>query len=409
MAYFPRIKTEYADSPSTDAFGRARSAHPVTLFDSKLTHDSRTLLWNELYTSNATGSYSSLRASLTLSSSATVGSRALRQSRQRIAYQPGKSLFFITTQVFGTPTNGVIKRVGMYDDRNGVFFENNSQNINVVLRSSVTGQIVDHAISQSVWNLDKLDGTGVSRHRLDISKAQIIATDFQWLGVGRVRVGFDVSGSIVYCHEFLNSNISSSVYMSTPDLPMRYEVINSSSSEVGTLEQICTSVISEGGYDPKNLQFSADRGVNTLTNVTNVGLMPIISIRLRQSHTGSRVLPTSTTTMCTSNTQNGYRWALVLNPSVGPVDNASWVGVTSSSIEYDISRNSTNVLTGGIILASGYGSAATDASNMLEFDSMLPLGSFAPNDGSDQLVLAAQVVGGTIEQFLGSIMWHEFT
>jgi len=408
MAYFPRIRTEYADSPSVDAFGRARQSEPVTLFDSKLTQDDRSLLWNKQFTLNATGSYSPFRSSYTLISSTTIGSHALRQSRQRVAYQPGKSLFCITTQVFGTPTDGVTKRVGLYDDKNGIFVENSSQNINVVLRSYVTGQVVEQVISQSAWNLDKLDGTGVSRHRLDITKAQLIATDIQWLGVGRVRVGFEVSGSIVYCHEFLNSNVSSSVYMTTPDLPIRYEIVNESASTTGTLEQICTSVMSEGGYDPKNLQFSADRGINTLSGVTNAGLYPLISIRVKQAYTGSRIVPATNTTICTSNTQNGYRWALIMNPQVGPIDNASWVSVTSSSVEYDISRNSTNVLTGGIMLASGYGSSATDSANMLEYNTLLPLGTYI-NDGSDQIVLAVQVVGGTTEQFLGSIIWHEFS
>ena len=407
MSYFPRIKIEYADSPAVDAFSRLRTSQPTTLFDSKQTTDNRPLYWADKFSLNASSSYTNNRASTILTASSTVGSTAIRQSKMRAAYQPGKSLFCITTHVFGASVSGIRKRVGLFDDRNGVFLEDNGGSINIVMRSSVTGTPVDQTVSQSAWNVDKLDGSGASGTSLNLAKSQLTVIDLQWLGVGRVRVGFEVSGSITYCQNFDGANLSSSVYMSSPNLPVRYEISNIGAAVSGTLEQICSTIQSEAGYEPHNFIFSADRGVSALTGVTNAALYPVLSIRPKSSQTGSFIIPVHGSIFCTSNAANGFRWAVVLNPRVGPIDNASWTNVLSSSVEYDISRNSQNALTGGILLASGYGVTPSDLSTVSVLESMRSLG--ADIDGNtDQVVLVAQVIGGTTESFVGSLSWKEF-
>ena len=79
----------------------------------------------------------------------------------------------------------------------------------------------------------------------------------QWLGVGRVRVGFNINGVIYYAHYFNNANNLGSVYMSTPNLPVRYEVSSTGGSV--TLDQICCTVQSEGG----NSQMGTIRSINS--------------------------------------------------------------------------------------------------------------------------------------------------
>ena len=403
MTYFPKTQIELADGHSVDAFGRLRTGIPVTLFDDKQVTSIRDLLWTYRFISNATASFDRFRASSVLTASSTIGSRVVKQTKNAFNYQPGKSLTVDMSFVFGPPSVGHRKRIGYFNDLNGIYVEDNSGNKNICIRSSVTGVPVNQVITQSNWNLDKLDGTGPSGVTLDFSKGQIFHIDMQWLGTGRVRTGFEINGVNIFAHQFLHSNVSSSVYMSNPNLHIRAEIENLSSVTTGTLEQICCTVISEGGYNAEGVQRSANRNVTTQTGVTNAYFSPIISIRIGTNFTGSTIRPAAAQVLCT--TTANYLWAVFYNPSFG-ADAASWVVVPSSSVEYDVSRAGTNALTGGLMIASGYGTNTIDVAEA-SFLSALSLGSSI--DGvSDQFVLAAKVVGGTTEQFLGAVSWKEY-
>jgi hypothetical protein len=116
--------------------------------------------------------------------------------------------------------------VGYYDDSNGLFVELQDSTINFVLRSTKTGVVTEDRISQSNWNIDPLNGSGPSGITLDITKAQILFIDFEWLGVGTVRVGFVIDGKIYYANYFNHANIIDSTYMKTATLPISYEIKN---------------------------------------------------------------------------------------------------------------------------------------------------------------------------------------
>ena len=52
---------------------------------------------------------------------------------------------------------------------------------------AVVSKTIDTRISQSQWNLDKMDGTGPSGYNLDLSKMQMFFIDYAWYGAGTVR------------------------------------------------------------------------------------------------------------------------------------------------------------------------------------------------------------------------------
>jgi hypothetical protein len=101
------------------------------------------------------------------------------------------------------------------------------------------------------WNGDKLDGTGPSGYYLNLARVQIFWSDIEWLGVGNVRCGFVINGEFIICHTFQCANQAGNtkVYMETAILPVRYEIENTdTTADASTLKQICSTVISEGGY-----------------------------------------------------------------------------------------------------------------------------------------------------------------
>ena len=398
----------YGDSASIDAFARLRVSNPVTIFENKQVYDKQPLIWSELTTSGGAITYNTGRASCSLTTNGSNGSTAIRQTKQRINYQPGKSLLIFATFVMGASKSNVRKRVGYFDENNGIYFEQTQAaptGLRFVIRDSINGP---DAVEQPDWNLDPLDGSGPSGIDLKVEKSQIMIIDIEWLGVGRVRVGFVINGLPVYAHEFLHANITSGVYMGTPNLPIRYEITNTDVGETGSLEEICATAISEGGYTQLGILRSANRGTSARGIISANGMVPLVSLRLKSAYVGATVLPIDFSIISSGATN--YLWALIMNPTVAGVDAASWTDLTNSAVQYDISRTTANSLTGGTVIKSGYivgqGNTVT-AADAGDLASLLVM-SADINNTPDQLILAVQRIdnGGSVDYY-GSISWRE--
>lgn len=406
MTYKPTTAIKFADSPSIDAFGRLRVGGVITLFNVKQVQSDKSLFFATKSVTDGSSSYDVNRASTFLIATSDSGSRFTRQTRQRGVYQPGKSLFINATAVFGETEAGLVKRVGYFDDNDGVFFEQSGSDTSVVLRSSVSGTPVDMKVSQSAWNIDVFDGTGVSNQTLDTTKAQILSFDLQWLGVGRVRAGLTIDGVLNHVHEFKHANINASAYMSNPNLPVRYEIENyTGTSSSGSLEQICSAIMSEGGFESIGSLRSVSRGNNSIT-ITSGSLVPLVSLRFNEAANRSgRIIPEGISVLGPRNAQ--FRWVLVVNPDIEGSDNASWLSLTGSLAQYDTSRTTANTLTNGVTIFTGYGDTRVDQTSIV-FDSAVVLGTDVDNV-SDEVILAVEHFEGGNKKFYGSIAWREIT
>ena len=88
----------------------------------------------------------------------------------------------------------------------------------------IVSKTQDLKIPQSQWNLDKMDGTGPSGYRVDLSKMQMFYIDYSWYGAGYVRWGLrGADGTVTYCHKLPNNNANTEAYMRSGNLPARYE------------------------------------------------------------------------------------------------------------------------------------------------------------------------------------------
>lgn len=242
---------EATNNASGDAFGRLRVSAPFTLFDSQHQYDTQPLLWDTKLAGSGAETHLPNESAVDLSVTTASGDSVIRQTKEYIRYQPGKSQLILCTCVFGEPQTGTNKLVGYGDTNNGIFFGQDGGGSYVLLRSKATGSVSDERkVYQVDWNLDAMDGTGPSLVTFDPTKTQIVVVDLEWLGVGRVRIGLNIDGVTRYVHEFLNANQQTVVYMTTANLPVRYEITNTALvAAAASLKHICTSVISEGGVD----------------------------------------------------------------------------------------------------------------------------------------------------------------
>lgn len=340
------------DSPSLDAFGRWRVSNPSTLFDSKQISDNAPLIFDDQQVSGSgtTSTHSTATASTTMGVAASTAGRRIRQTFMRFNYQPGKSLELLLTGVLSNTGGGtgITRGFGYYDDNNGIFLREQNGIVQIVKRTSTSGSPVDFAIDQADWNVDKLDGTGVSGINLNKTKSQVLIIDLEWLGVGRVRVGFVIGGCVHYAHEFLHSNSLNTVYMSTPNLPIRYEIQNDGTGGAATLQHICSTVVSEGGQD-KNGVLRHVKGplMAGLTAGTNYIAQ---ALRLKTAYLATTIDILTTSIIATTSNDDAH-WYLAVGGT--PSAALTYNNLTNSSMQY-AQGNGTITLSGGTILDGGF-------------------------------------------------------
>ncbi len=181
-----------------DAFGRLRVSEPYTLGDYKNLYGLDPNFID--YTGNGgTIIFQPNKACARLATSTTSNSFAVHQTKFYHQYMPGKSQLIYSTFNLYNAVSGVTKRTGYFDDSNGIYFEQaGNGTLSFVIRTNTSGTPTEsERVTQSNWNVDKCNGTGPSGFNLLVDKTQILFIQFQWLGVGTVKLGFVHDGVFV--------------------------------------------------------------------------------------------------------------------------------------------------------------------------------------------------------------------
>ena len=300
------------EGANPDAFGRARVSELFTLGDYKHIYaiDPNFL---DSTSSGATITFYQDQACARMVTSSSTSSYAIHQTKFYHHYQPGKSQLIYSSINFYAPHRNVTKRTGYFDANDGIYFEQvgsdiadgttvstTTQTLNWVIRTYVGGSPSEanysttvngipytykRRVPQSEWNIDPCDGTGPSGFKLDITKTQLCWIDFQWLGVGRVRCGFAHAGQLITAHEYYHDNVLPTVYLSNPNLPVRCEIRNTGITTGGFMDQICSTVMSEGGYVESGIDWSIYTTARA-TPTPGQTRFPLVAIRLKNSFNG---------------------------------------------------------------------------------------------------------------------------
>jgi hypothetical protein len=302
---FGNVSMGFGDSAALDAFQRLRTSQANRIFDSQQEYGLDTLrTWDATANgalptilapngsvvsgSNAVGPTATNSRMTPITVSSTNAHYSILQSRQYTRYIPGFSHLVLMT---------------------GVFASGSGWTANLVRRTSTSGSPVEEEVTRlgvNGWNIDQFDGTGPSGITLDLTKTQILFTAAQWLGVGRVIMGFDINGRLWPAHQFLHANVLTLPYTQTFNLPVRYEIRNTGVAESkaragyfdanngfyletvraaagGTIQYICCSVQSEGADQARGFPQSQNPGIASITVTTR---RPVFSIRPSATFSG---------------------------------------------------------------------------------------------------------------------------
>ena len=351
---------------NADAFGRTRVSNPLTLFDSSHRYRDNNLWESLIVGTGSTVGFVTAQGLINIGIGTTAGSSVIRETTKVFSYQPGKSLLVLNTFVMNSPKENLRQRVGYYGADNGIYLEVagiGSTSVSFVERSLSTG--TETVVPQTEWNIDKLDGTGVSGYTLDISKAQILYMDIEWLGLGTVRVGFVIDGNFVHAHSFHHANIIQSTYITTASLPLRYEIANTGiTTSSSTLKQVCSTVISEGGYELRGLQQAVNTPITAPVDLPSPAgtYYPVLSIRLKSSpdRLDAIAILTALSLMGIGNGPE-YSWQIRASATTS---GGTWVSAgVDSAVEYKIDGGT---VSGGRILASGFFSSTNQSSTSVD-------------------------------------------
>lgn len=270
-----------------DAFTRLRVSNPTTLFSDAFTYDSH---FDEHWSTRVSGGGSVTHDSTTgqrvLSVGSASGDLAILESRRRIQYVKGKSQLVYTTGSFVGLTANRRKRMGYFDESNGVYFETDDTSLYVVRRDSTSGSVVNNRTISTSWNMDTLDGSGdvdnPSGLTADPTKNYLFIIDFSWLGSNIIRYGIIVDGTIVYIHQENTSGVLTLPWMLSANLPMRYEIENTAAATGSdSIKITCMTVISEGGRTDLGHVVSVNTGTSAVS--VNTTWKAVAGIRLKST------------------------------------------------------------------------------------------------------------------------------
>ena len=392
-------------STSSDAFGRLRVSNPLTLFDSSHRYRDNNL-WSSLVVgTGSTVGFVTAQGLINIGIGTTAGCSVTREATKVFAYQPGKSLLVLNTFVMNPKKTNLRQRVGYFGADNGMYFEVDGDTAYFVEKSLSLGTTT--RVAQEDWTIDKLDGTGPSGVTLNSSKAQILWMDIEWLGVGSVRIGFVIDGAFIHCHTFHHANIIESTYITSGSLPLRYEIANTGiTTSTSNLKQICSSVISEGGYNLNGIQQAVGIPITTPRTLETAGTFyPIISLRLKTSPNNLDAIVILTALSAMPITTGAYNWQI---RATGTTTGGTWVSAgDDSSVNYNITGTSH---TGGRILASGFFTASNQGSTQIDiprealFKFQLERNGLTSTPYEITLAIASNGDGDTV---VGSMDWEE--
>lgn len=388
------------DTESRDAFGRLRVSNPTAVFDSQFTYGLQPLLYEQITNGTwATITHDTTNRNVLLTFSSTpTGGKSYMQSYQHHRYQPWKSQLIRMTFNFTAQVANCLKFAGYSDGVNGIEFQNNGTTNQIVVYSG-TGNGTQ-TVTQTNWNIDKLDGTWISWVTLDITKSQQLIIDMEALYTGRVRIGFHASGQIYYCHEFNFENSVVNPYIQNANLPVRCGMICTGTVST-TMKFQCVSIASEWWQERTIGEEFSQETATTLVAASGTRTHAL-SIRPKATFNGitnrASIYFIEINLLVTG--ANPVKWELCIGDVLTWTTTFNDVNTTYSCVEYNTAGTTSGapaiVIDADYVISSGSGSNAGGQGGMpLTFRYPITLDAAGNPRSLGTLTLLVTGIGGT--------------
>ncbi len=397
----PAIRAELSGIDTTSKNRVKVSQQEIVLFSNAL-YSTDPEIWDRVVYNNATVTYDSIQGGTVLTVTSTIDSEAIVQTTRVMPYIPGRGVEVAMTLQYNDSVPGVRRRAGVFDEDNGLFFEQDETGeYYVVVRSNTSGSPVNTRVAREDWNGVKFDGTEPNGITSSPGAIQLFVIEYDWYGSGQVKFAYVINGYKYTVHTFNHANILTTTYMRTPNLPVRFEIKNITGA-TGPFEmhKWGVSVIQEGA-NGANLGWPGD--ITNAIGGTTMGLTgvygPLVAIRLKSTRLGGVVLPNVYQAVSTSNALMYHRLT-----SNATVTGGTWVSYGDESfVEYNITATA---VSGGTVLTAGFTPVGGDGKAPLDPRALWQIRRTTMGTVSQILCLEAAGDSNNIKA-LGSISWIE--
>lgn len=379
---------------------RQKVSQYSTWFFSTSQFDTGLDVWDQSLTNGATITQDPKQSAITMSVTSTLGSKAVRQTRQVMPYIPGRPGEFSVAHRWEAPVNGIRKRIGLFDENNGIFFEDGGdQNYYCVIRSKVTGSVVETRVQRADWNGDKFDGTGPSGFTAHPDAIQLLVIEYEWYGAGAIHFNFVTEGVKHRIHSIFTANILHDVYMSTPFLPIRSEIENTGATAGGAMVIASTSFGLEGQSIRTGLPLVQQIPLPGVSLGTANTFYPAISLRLKGTALSGVSIIEKLNFFTTDNTTLAYR--LIVNPTL---TGGTWVDHELPNSLMQVNTGAT-AYTGGTIFYRG--NVPTNGTDIvLDIGNSFQMARNTMGTVSDVVTIALAAFNSN-KTAVGTAMWRE--
>ena len=306
-------------------------------------------IFDEAITGTASATHDPYLGLVKLEVGSNIGDQVIRQTRRVQRYTPGRQGEMSTTIIFGTPTTGIRRRIGMFDELNGFYFEDSGDGTyRCVLRRDTLGGIETESYARADWNVDKLDGTGPSGITADPEMIQHMSMEYEWFGSGMIEWNFVIDNNKYPIHRIFHANKEDHTWAAKAALPIRIELTNvTGAAGTHTFYQGAHSLTVEGTTELLGRQQSISSDITGTSLTLANTFYPMVAIRLKDSALDSVIIPDEYSG-CTLDNTNIFIRAI----EDATVTGGTWVSFDSDSpVEYNITADSSS---GGNILATSY-------------------------------------------------------
>jgi hypothetical protein len=371
------------------------------IFFNTFQYDKDLMVWDEEITGTASATFDPFEGGVILEVGGAAGDEVVRQTRNVVQYIPGRQNEALFAVRFNQPVSGVRRRIGLFDESNGFYFEDGGDGTYyVALRRNTSSGLVETRIPREDWNVDKLDGTGPSGIDADPSKIQMLSMEYEWFGAGIVEIKWIYDNNAYPIHQFSAANLVELPWSNTPFLPARLELTNTTGA-AGTHQmfQGSTAVSTEGTRGPLGREENAALPIGGRVLTDKEVFYPVLNIRLRSDRLNGVAIPTELQAATLDNTAIYYK---VLRNTT--LTGANWQDVSPRSFcEYDYEATT---FTGGEALQTGFLPAGNNRAVVFPDEALLQLGRNNLGTEGQTFTIAIACVSASKNAF-ASLSWVE--
>jgi len=263
----------YVTGPSGSMFGEIITTERTPIVELNSIYGASAL--RDITTVANDGTVSSSNGEILLTTSATASGSAQIDSAERGRYIPGYGGEVGLGIRIPTAATGLqVAQWGLRSGDDGVYFGQDADGLFVARISGGT----ETKVRQADWNIDTLDGAGVSGVTLDPSEGVICKIKFSWYGYGQILYGIaavrDDKQTFIPCH---SSKVSGSLSIQTPNLPIYAKVTNGGTETTYVMAIGGRQYSIVGKYTPRIRYTGQERG----SVATSTTAEPLVSFQTK--------------------------------------------------------------------------------------------------------------------------------